>query len=162
MLRFVFFGLAAALIGLVPAWPTATVAAGDAVSDLCTDASRGRVEIILLDARSDQGLMTVELYDDNPEGFIKKLGRIKRVRVPAQASETRLCLDAPGPGRYAVTVYHDENGNRKFDRNFVGIPEEGFGFSRNPKLDFGPPDHEEAAFDLAAEPVELRIHMTYW
>ena len=33
---------------------------------------------------------------------------------------------------YALALYHDENGNRSFDRTGVGFPAEGFGFSNNP------------------------------
>jgi len=33
------------------------------------------------------------------------------------------------PGRYGISVLHDENNNGKMDYNFFGIPNEGFGFS---------------------------------
>ena len=32
---------------------------------------------------------------------------------------------------YTVVVYHDENGNEEFDKNFLGIPKESYGFSNN-------------------------------
>ena len=35
------------------------------------------------------------------------------------------------PGTYAIFVYHDANSNNKMDRNFIGIPKEGYGASRN-------------------------------
>jgi len=38
-------------------------------------------------------------------------------------------------GRYAIFVFHDVNGNNKMDRNFLGIPKEGYGASAN-KLPF--------------------------
>ena len=34
------------------------------------------------------------------------------------------------PGRYAVLVFHDANGNGTLDQNFMGIPREPLGFSR--------------------------------
>lgn len=38
-------------------------------------------------------------------------------------------------GVYAVSVFHDTNNNQKMDKNFLGIPKEGYGASKN-KLPF--------------------------
>lgn len=38
-------------------------------------------------------------------------------------------------GVYAVMVFHDANNNKKIDKNFLGIPKEGYGASQN-KLPF--------------------------
>jgi uncharacterized protein (DUF2141 family) len=62
------------------------------------------------------------------------------------------------PGRYAVRVMHDENGNRKLDTNFVGIPTEGYGFSNNPRA-MRPATFEEARFDVPAEGARTRIRL---
>ncbi len=119
------------------------------------------VFVVVRSLRSAKGLVTVELYNDDPEGFIKKAGRLERRRVEAADGETKVCFNIPKPGTYAVAIYHDENGNKKFDKNFLGIPTEGFGFSNNPKIYFGPPDHDEAAFEVGAEPVTVHIDVTY-
>lgn len=69
----------------------------------------------------------------------------------------RCSFDDIAPGRYAVCVFVDENGNGVLDRSFLGIPVEPVGFSSGyePK---GPPTFELAAFDLAAdEAVDLGI-----
>ena len=52
------------------------------------------------------------------------------------------------PGTYAVSLIHDENANGKLD-TAMAIPKEGFGFSRNPKITFGPPKFKAAAFAVA-------------
>ena len=66
------------------------------------------------------------------------------------------------PGRYAIALLHDENGNGKADRAAMMIPKEGFGFSRDAKVRFGPPKFGEAAFDIAAGAREtLVIRMRY-
>ena len=51
-------------------------------------------------------------------------------------------------GTYALSLIHDENANGKLDTS-MAIPSEGFGFSRNPKIMFGPPSFKAAAFVLA-------------
>ncbi|KRA83647.1 DUF2141 domain-containing protein [Altererythrobacter sp. Root672] len=50
-------------------------------------------------------------------------------------------------GSYALSVVHDENGNGKLD-TFAKIPREGYGFSGNPPMRFGPPKFGEASFTL--------------
>jgi uncharacterized protein (DUF2141 family) len=50
-------------------------------------------------------------------------------------------------GTYALSLIHDENANGKLDTS-LAIPNEGFGFSRNPKITFGPPKFKAAAFAL--------------
>lgn len=51
-------------------------------------------------------------------------------------------------GTYALSLIHDENGNGKLDTS-LAIPSEGFGFSRNPKITFGPPKFKSAAFAIS-------------
>ncbi len=53
-------------------------------------------------------------------------------------------------GRYAVAVFHDENGNDELDTDFHDFPTEGFGFSRSADGRFGPPDFEQAAVEVSA------------
>jgi uncharacterized protein (DUF2141 family) len=54
------------------------------------------------------------------------------------------------PGRYAVSFIHDENENKKLDTNFLGIPTEGFGFSRDAMGTFGPPGFDATAVNVLA------------
>lgn len=63
------------------------------------------------------------------------------------------------PGTYALSLIHDENGNGKLDTS-LAIPREGFGFSRNPKIAFGPPKFSSAAFALHGN-VTQSIKMKY-
>lgn len=64
------------------------------------------------------------------------------------------------PGRYAVSLVHDENGNGKLDTRLM-IPREGFGFSRDAPVRMGPPKFDRAAFPVEDEAVQLEIRMRY-
>lgn len=119
------------------------------------------VRVTVENVRSSSGLITAILYPDNPETFLKEGKRLDKVRVEAQEGETVLCLKAPGKGRYSVALYHDENGNRDFDRNFLGIPTEGYGFSKNPGFRFGKPEQEETLFTIEESLTDLRISVLY-
>ncbi|MDZ7952199.1 DUF2141 domain-containing protein [Nostoc sp. DedQUE09] len=52
------------------------------------------------------------------------------------------------PGTYAVAVVDDQNGDRKLNKDFFGIPEEGFGISKNPTVSIqtGTPKFRDASF----------------
>ncbi|MCB1303613.1 MAG: DUF2141 domain-containing protein [Leptospiraceae bacterium] len=58
--------------------------------------------------------------------------------------------DVPS-GDYALSVLHDENENRKMDKNLISMPKEGFGFSNNPQTGLRVPDFEESRFSFPGD-----------
>ena len=64
------------------------------------------------------------------------------------------------PGRYALAVFHDENANRKLD-TFLGVPREGFGFSRNPTIRFGAPRFDKVTIELAPGFARTSVRLQY-
>ncbi len=64
-------------------------------------------------------------------------------------------------GIYAVSVFHDENSNSKLDKNFLGIPKEGYGFSNNAKATLLVPSFNDAKFKISTQTVNLNIKMEY-
>lgn len=52
-------------------------------------------------------------------------------------------------GTYAVAVAHDLNGNRKTDRNFLGMPKEAWGVSNNARPSLRAPRFQEAVVQLS-------------
>lgn len=66
------------------------------------------------------------------------------------------------PGSYAVSVFHDANSDNEFNRNFVGMPAEGFGFSRNPEALTGPPEFGEAVFLVAGAETRIEVELSYF
>src|SRR5262245_59774707 len=53
------------------------------------------------------------------------------------------------PGTYAVAVFHAERGQDKMDTGFMGMPRDGYGFSRGAKIGMGPPSFGDAAYSYA-------------
>jgi len=82
-----------------------------------------------------------------------------RLVVPA-APHIELRFGAIQPGTYAIALVHDENGNGKLDKRLI-IPAEGFGFSRNAPVRFGPPSFASAAFAVADHEEHQAIRMRY-
>jgi uncharacterized protein (DUF2141 family) len=64
----------------------------------------------------------------------------------AAAGDIRITGVAPGD--YALLIIHDENRNGRLD-TMLGLPREGFGFSRNPAMRMGPPHYRDVRFALA-------------
>jgi uncharacterized protein (DUF2141 family) len=62
---------------------------------------------------------------------------------------------------YAIAVHHDENGNKKLDLNWFGMPSEGFGFSNNPTVFLASPDPEDAAFQVENGRTTIDINLRY-
>jgi len=64
-------------------------------------------------------------------------------RGPAAAGTVELRIRNVKPGTYSIAVFHDVNGNGKLDRNFIGLPNEPYGFS-NDVGRRGPPSFDAA------------------
>lgn len=82
-------------------------------------------------------------------------------REPAKGAAVTVVLENIRPGTYGVQVHHDENGNGEMDFGLLGIPKEGFGFSRDAKPGFGPPDFDEVKFEVAGEDVYLTVTLQH-
>ncbi len=119
------------------------------------------LEIHVSGLRSSLGLVTVTVYPDDPKRFLASRGKLSRVRVPAVGPETTVCMEVPKPGVYAVATYHDEDGNRKFNKTFLGFPDEGYGFSRNPHGLIAIPSFAEVKFTAQAGLNPLTIDIGY-
>ena len=65
-------------------------------------------------------------------------------------------------GTYAASVFHDENNNKKLDKNFVGMPLEGYGVSNNIRHMMSAPQFKESSFQVNGEvDKNIKIRMGY-
>lgn len=97
--------------------------------------------------RSPDGAVFLALYDS--ETSFMKVPQAKTTRrMNAGKGDLKIVIHDLPAGRYAVSSYHDENGNGKLDTNALGIPEEGYGFSNDARGMFGPPKFSEAVFEF--------------
>ncbi len=64
-------------------------------------------------------------------------------------------------GRYAVAVIHDENSNKKLDRNLLRVPKEGFGFANNPNVRLTAPSFDAAAIKVGCPQTVIEIRLIY-
>ena len=63
-------------------------------------------------------------------------------------------------GEHAITLFVDFNGNKKIDKNFLGIPKEPYGFSNNVIGNMSAPTFDQAKFVISGpttQNIKLRI-----
>lgn len=109
-----------------------------------------RIDLHVRGVRSRSGLIRGGLYD-GPRKWAEEPGSMAHCASPARTGDTICSFTIPArPGLYAAAFYHDENANDNFDTGFLGIPKEGWGFSRNPSVVLSKPSFASAAFRLPA------------
>ncbi len=98
---------------------------------------------------------------DRPDSFpnCRKDPQARKLVAPA-GSIVELDFGQVPAGRYAISLFHDENGNGKLDRSLM-MPREGYGFSRNAPVRMGPPSFASAAFAVDMRPEHQAIRMRY-
>jgi uncharacterized protein (DUF2141 family) len=84
----------------------------------------------------------------------------RHMTVLAAKGEVMLDFGAVQPGTYAISLFHDENGNGKLDTAMM-IPREGYGFSRDAPVRMGPPRFASAAFTVGAGVSRQTLKMRY-
>ena len=68
-------------------------------------------------------------------------------------------FEGVAPGNYAISVANDLNGNGITDTTAIGMPTEEWGLSRNVRPALRAPRFSEAAFDVAAAPIDLTVEV---
>jgi uncharacterized protein (DUF2141 family) len=120
--------------------------------------SAAELTVEVLGARSNDGFMHFGLYD-NPETFPTKDGRMGGAQAAISDNRAVTVFRGLTPGRYALAVFHDENGNGEFDQVFFGLPMEDFGFSNGAVAFFGPPGFDDAMVSVPPEGAMITIRI---
>ena len=120
------------------------------------------IEVTITGLHDARGQVAVTLYADDPSRFLVKRGSMYTGRVTAVFPATKMCLYVPKPGVYALAVYHDANGNQKFDRGgLIGLPLEAYGFSNNPATFMSLPSFRSVRLDIPHSGMTTSIKLKY-
>ena len=121
------------------------------------------VTVTVSGIRNPQGEIIVWLWS-GPDGFAKDDNKAFRVASIAAggAVEGKVSVHWAVPaGDYAVTTLHDENGNRRLDMSFLGIPTEGFGVSNN-VMAMGPPAFKDTKVPVPSTGAVIPLKLRYF
>ncbi len=123
--------------------------------------------------RSATGTVLIGLYDSQAPferaiemagdtGFTNDPDRVAgaALRANAALTSTAVFTDLP-PGRYAIIVFHDENGSGKLDKNILGVPLQPYGFSNDAQGFLGPPSFDDAMIKLGTGNQVIDINLIY-
>lgn len=119
-------GIALAAAG-VPATSQATALGSHAA--VCARGSAPAMLVHVTGFKDRRGSLRVQSYGGDPAGWFEKGRYLQRIDVPVPASGAAdICVPVAAGGRYAVSVRHDMDGDRKSGRA------DGGGMSGNPRL----------------------------
>jgi uncharacterized protein (DUF2141 family) len=119
------------------------------------------IKVVVTGLHSNDGEVDCALFGtaDGFPGDPSKAGKTTKSKI--ENGQAVCIFGGVAPGDYGVSVFHDENGNGKLDRNFMGMPKEGVGASNDAVGHFGPPKFDDARFTYKGGPQTLTIHVTY-
>ena len=114
--------------------------------------------VVVSNISSNAGSVMVGLFD-SAAAFPKTVtqGVLAAAAGRDAIGRVTLVLRDLTPGTYAVSAYHDLNGNGQLDSNLMGLPTEPYGFSNNARGSFGPPSFQAASIVLPAQGLTLEL-----
>ena len=96
--------------------------------------SQAKITVQVTNFNNNNGLCLVCLFD-NAKAYAGKGTPLRILRATISNKTATAVFENVPAGVYAISVIHDANSNNRFDTNFIGIPTEGYGASKN-KLPF--------------------------
>lgn len=141
------------------------IAAGDRIATAADPdtfvQTENRLRVHVLGLRNDHGDARCSLFS-SAEDFPNNGDLMAKTTTAPIVGRTATCeFTGIAPGVYAVVLFHDENGDGKFNRDWIGLPEEGYGFSNDAPAHFHPPRFDDASFSFAGGTLEIPVNIRY-
>jgi uncharacterized protein (DUF2141 family) len=111
--------------------------------------------------RNTKGKLGAELFTSSagwPEDVDKSF---RHDHFPIEGDHATARFDRLPAGKYGVVVLHDENENKKLDRNLLQVPKEGFGFANNPHVFLAAPPLEKATIPVTCPSTTTEVQLIY-
>jgi uncharacterized protein (DUF2141 family) len=126
-----------------------------------TATPQNSLDIEVIGLRNDSGAVGCSIFND-AKGFPRDDSKVLvHVWAPIHNRKATCEFATLEPGQYAAVVFHDENGDHKFNMNAFGMPMEGYGFSNDAAALFAPPTFQSAAFTYNANRLYIIINIRY-
>ena len=136
---------------------------GVSVIDSSTDGTSGAdvqgpytLTVEIEGLRNSTGTIDMLVFD-HAQGWPDEIPYcIRKFEVPAVEGNMVLKVPNLPAGEYAVLVLHDENGNRRIDKDWRGVPIEQWGMSNNPRVYMSTPAYHRAKFRMQGD-MDVRV-----
>jgi uncharacterized protein (DUF2141 family) len=116
----------------------------------------GQLQVTIVGLENDGGKVMVGLFASK-EDYTGDKAPFKGCSVEIRGRKAECTFAGILYGTYAIKAFHDKNGNGKLDKNFMGIPNEPYGFSNNARAEFGPAKWDDAKFTINAKNMRMEI-----
>jgi uncharacterized protein (DUF2141 family) len=128
-----------------------------------TSGENAHIELKLNNLKNSKGQIVVSVYQSE-KGFPYEPSTYFTYEKENITNGTlTILIPVPKQGNYALSVLDDSNRNMEMDKNMLGIPKEGFGFSNNASpRGFRPPAFEDALIKVNSERVKTSIEIKYF
>ena len=157
MFKLMATGAATAGAALALASPASAQLGPDAAA--CRNGNGQAVLVTVEGFRQRTGNVRIAIYGSDPRRFLARGQTLRKVNLPVTAAgPMRICVAVPQPGRYAVAVRHDVNGN-----NRSGDWSDGGGFSRNPRISLTNlrPNYNNVAINVGRGVTPVAVVLNY-
>ena len=125
-----------------------------------TAAGAADLTVTVSGVRNASGSVSAGIYN-SASSFTKAPEAHVLVRIKAAQGSVGFTVHDLPPGQYAVTAYHDENGNGRLDFDTTGVPTEGYGVSNDARNPQAPPEFAKAAFELRDQNKSVAVNIGY-
>lgn len=115
------------------------------------------VEVVVSNINTQQGTIELAVFD-KPQLFLQKNKSIKKYSKAVRGNSIKIKVKNLPEGHYAISLYHDVNGDKECNLNVIGIPKEPYGFSNNFKPLYRQPNFEDCQF-FVSENQEIHISL---
>lgn len=124
---------------------------------LSTASSQHKVTVEIENVKPGKGTLLIAFWDNKTDFLVHDKTTFKK-EVKSDTKVTTVIVPNLKKGWWAMAVLQDENGNKKMDYNFLGIPKENFGFSNNPKIFMAEPKYDECKFYVQSD-TTIRVNI---
>ena len=116
--------------------------------------AQNKLTVVVDGIEKSNGQILVAVYDS--VNFLKQPLYYGLAKVEQGQEEVTIVIENVAAGKYAVSLFHDENDNNQLDTGSYGIPVEKYGFSNNARGNMGPPTFQECRINVE-EDTEINI-----
>lgn len=127
---------------------------------LASHAHAADLQVNVNGVHADNGTVMLALFDE-ARPWLKNARYAQMISADSRNKSNQVTLvfkDLP-PGRYALSGYHDLNGNGALDSNLMRMPTEPVGFSNGAQGRLGAPHFKNAAVTLGEQDLKIDLQL---
>ncbi len=100
-----------------------------------------------------EGQLVLGIFDD-ADGFPIDGRQLRKVVLDIDSDKMSHTFENLPSGEYAVAFFHDKNVDGVFNKSFLGLPRERYGFTKIDRRLFAEPDFEDCSFYLDGDEIK--------